>query len=272
MPEKQLSDYVKKIDFSDIRVLVVGLILLLVPVLFIFYLSSGSEKGELSRQKIKSMARRKNIFNYSKKKIEKKAGSAGKTSGKTGSSWFSSESPEKKVQRELEQAFKTVQRSRRSVTFPPGTTHTQRQAYNAETNPLICRGNGALENGNLSEAAQMFERALDESRDNVFQKVFALGGLMSVYEAKNDRESYEKAFEQYMHWVGQLPPGYGGGDLRYAVKNAYMALKHLQESADPAKVSQAIAKIKTPGESILPESEMKKGLSEALKVFPAKFD
>ena len=271
MPEKQLSDYIKKVDFSDIRVLIAGLVLLLVPVFFILYLSSGSEKGELSRQKIKSMARRKNIFNYSKKKLAKKK-SLGKKSGDKGSSWFSSESPEKKAQRELEQAFKTVQRSRRSVSFPPGTTNTQRQAYNAEMNPFICRGNGALENGKLSEAEQMFERALDESRDNIFQKVYALGGLMAVYKAKKDQKSYEKAFEQYMLWVGKLPPDYGGGDLKSAVKNAYLALKHLQESADPAKVSQAIAKMKKPGEKILPQSEMKKGLSNVLERFPAKFD
>jgi hypothetical protein len=272
MPEKQFSDYLKKIDFSDIRVLVVGLVLLLVPVLFIFYLSGGGEKGELSRQKIKSMARRKNIFNYSKKKKAKRKGLGSKTGESKGSSWFSSESPEKKVERELEQAFKAVKRSKRSVSFPPGTTKVQKQSYLAETNQLICEGNGALENSNLPEAEKLFERAFDEARDNAFQKVYALGGLLEVYSQMNDKRKYEETFQKYMDWVNRLPRDVVGGDLRESVRNAYMTLKSLQDHRGRQEISEGLRNSELVQQGYIKPTEVPGGLATTLAEFPAKFD
>ncbi|MGM0601045.1 MAG: hypothetical protein ACQETH_14645 [Candidatus Rifleibacteriota bacterium] len=271
MSEKQLSDYLKKVDFSDIRVLVVGLVLLLVPVLFIFYLSGDTEKGELSRQKIKSMARRKNIFNYSKKKKAKKTSSVGK-SGDSSSGWFSSESPEKKVQRELEQAFKVIKRSKRSVSFPPGTTRVQKESYLAETNQLICEGNGALENRNLPEAQKLFERAFDEARDNAFQKVYALGGLLEVYSQMKDERKYEETFQKYMDWVGKLPRDVVGGDLRESVRNAYMTLKALQDHRGRQEISERLRNSELVKEGYIKPTEVPGGLATTLAEFPAKFE
>ncbi len=271
MAEKKLTDQIKKIDLSDLKVLAAGVILLIIPIIVLMVMSGSNKGRKMSTERMKTMVNRKRIFNFqqpAQKGGKAVSGSAGK---KGGTGWFA-DTPEKKVQIELEEAFRMVQRSRRSERFPPGTTQNQKQAYRAETNPLICNGNGAMEQGDLHAAEKFFDQAFDEAGDNIFQKVHALGGLCEVYTRMGDKQKAEQAFELFMDAVAKLPPEMGGGNLREAVRNAYMALKSLKDSADPGKVAQQLDKEKLMPKSGLSQSEVSRGLAKTLVAFPAKFD
>ena len=266
--DKDLRKLLKKIDMSDIRLLVIGVALLIVPAVFLFFFSGGSAK-KISQEKMKTMVARKNVFNFgsSSGSGASSAPSSGKTSG---SSWFSSTSPEKRVEQELEDAFKLVKRSQRSDRFPPGSTEEQRDAYKAEHNSLLLEGRG--ERGNFAEAEAMFLKAFEEANGNTFQQVYAMGALCELYELTQDRKKLEAAFKQFMELVGKLPPDYGGGDLAASVRNAYMALKQLQDSADPAKVAQGLADVEAVKQGAIQPGKVSQGLGKSLFAFPAKFE
>lgn len=271
MAEKKLLDQVKKIDLSDLKVLGIGVVLLIIPVIVLFMLSGPGKNRKMSAERMRSMVNRKRIFNFNQPAQPGLKPSAAPAGKKGGTGWFA-DTPEKQVQIELEEAFRLVQRSRRSERFSPGMSQNQKQAYRAETNPLICNGNGALEQGDLHGAEKYYEQAFEESGDNVYQKVHALGGLCEVYSRMGDQEKADAAFKLFMEWVAKMPPEMGGGDLRDVVRNAYKSLKELKNSADPGKVTEQISKEELARRAQISQTEVSRGLSKALVTFPAKFD
>lgn len=265
---KDLKKYLRKIDASDIRVLIAGIVLLIIPFLFLLFFSGGSSH-KISQEKMKTMVSRKNVFNFGGNQPGSSVSPTGK-SAVTG--WFDSSSPEKKVELELEDAFKMVKRSQRSERFPPSATEDQKQAYRAEHNPMLTEGRGELERGNFALAETLFLKAFDESGGNVFQQVYAAGALCELYELTQDQKKLEAAFKQFMELVGKLPADCGGGDLAASVRNAYLALKQLKEGADPAKVALGLGDVEAIKLGALPKGKVSQGLTKSLFNFPAKFD
>lgn len=265
---KDFKSYLKKIDASDIRVLVTGVVLLIIPAIFILFFSGGSSH-KISQEKMKTMVSRKNVFNFG----GNQPGSSAPASGKSvGTGWFESSSPEKKVELELEDAFKMVKRSQRSERFPPSATEDQKQAYRAEQCPMLTEGRGELERGNFAQAEVLFQKALDDAGGNVFQQVYAAGALCELYEITQDQKKLEAAFKQFMELVSKMPADCGGGDLAASVRNAYLALKQLKEGADPAKVAQGLGDVEAIKLGALPKGKVSQGLTKSLYTFPAKFD
>jgi hypothetical protein len=176
------------------------------------------------------------------------------------------------MESELEEAFKLVKRSQRSERFPPGTNEDQKQAYRAEHHPMLVEGRGELERGNFAMAETLLIKAFEEAGGNVFQQVYAIGALCELYELTRDQKKLEAAFKQFMELVGKLPPDCGGGDLAASVRNAYMALKQLQDGADPAKVAQGLADVEAIKQGAIPSGKVSQGLGKSLFSFPAKFD
>jgi Ca2+-binding EF-hand superfamily protein len=271
MPEKKWQDYIKKVDFSDFKVLAIGLVLLVIPLGVLSLMLGSGKTRDLSRERLKSTVDRKKIFNFAQNKKVKRSLPANPNKSGAGTGWFD-ETPEKKVKRELEEAFKVVQQSSRRERFPPGTNQLQKKAYRAENNPLITEGNGNLEMGNLDEAERLFEVAVRQAGNDAFLKVHALGGLCEVYERKGETEKFHKAFELFMDWVAKLPPEAGGGDLKGTVRNAYKMLAELKKSADPAKFAQEVSKVDLVQEGQITEAQLKQGLDQSLTSFPARFD
>ncbi len=259
----------KKIDMSDIRVLATGVVLLIVPVLVLIFFAGTSGK-KISQEKMKTMVARKNVFNFGG--APGSSGGAASSAGKkTTSGWFSS-SPEKQVESELEEAFKLVKRSQRTERFPPGTNEDQKQAYRAEHNPMLVEGRGEMERGNFAMAETLLLKSFEEAGGNTFQQVYAIGALCELYELTRDTKKLEAVFKQFMELVGKLPPDCGGGDLAASVRNAYLALKQLQDSADPAKVAQGLSEIEAIKQGAIPSGKVSQGLSKSLFSFPAKFE
>ncbi len=262
----------KKIDMSDVRVLVIGVVLLIVPVAILFYFSSGGSSKKMSQEKMKTMVVRKNVFNFGSSQAGSSSGSSASNARGRGSGWFSSSSPEKQVVNELEEAFKLVKRSKASERFPPGTTEEQKDAYRAEHHPTLVEGRGEMEKGNYLLAESLLLKAFEESAGNTFQQVYTMGALCELYELTQDQKKLEAAFKQFMDLVAKLPPDYGGGDLAASVRNAYMALKQLQDGADPAKVAQGLGDVEAVKQGAIPTGKVSQGLGKSLYSFPAKFE
>ncbi len=260
----------KKIDMSDIRVLASGVVLLIIPILVLFFFAGGSGK-KISQEKMKTMVARKNVFNFGTAQPGSSGASSSAPGRKTGSGWFSS-SPEKQMESELEEAFKLVKRSQRTERFPPGTNEDQKQAYRAEHNLMLVEGRGELERGNFALAETLFLKAFEEASGNTFQQVYAIGALCELYELTRDQKKLEAAFKQFMELVGKLPPDCGGGDLAASVRNAYMSLKQLQDSADPVKVAQGLSEVEAIKQGAIPSGKVSQGLGKSLFSFPAKFE
>ncbi|MFZ5952944.1 MAG: tetratricopeptide repeat protein [Candidatus Rifleibacteriota bacterium] len=274
MEEKKLKDYIKKVDFSDLRVLLVGVVLLVIPIAFLLWLGTSGSNKRLSQDRMRTMVNRKSIFNFGPEKGQQKSmpASSVKSGEKSGSGWFADESPEKKVQRELEDAMKIVERSRRPENFPPGTTEMQKQAYRAEHHPSMIYGNAALEEGRVAEAEKFFEQAFEDARDNPFQRVYALGGLLEVYSRKGDYAKHEQVFKLFMEWVGKMPKNAGGGDLQAAVRDAYLSLKKVKEMLDSGGGMDKISQVNLVKDGQIDPAKVGRELSKSLSVFPAKFD
>jgi tetratricopeptide (TPR) repeat protein len=270
MSERRVQDYIKKVDFSDMKVLLVGVVLLIIPLIVLYLVTGSGRSRKLSVNRMKTMVNRKKIFNFAQSG-QKSSSLPAQASQKNSKSWLAQD-PEKKVVRELEEAFKQVQRSTRRERFPPGISRHKKQAYRAENHPLITEAAGKLEYGHLAEAEELFEQAFDQAGDNVFQKVYALGGLCEVYSRQNNQQKYEQAFKLFAEWVAKLPPEAGGGDLSGAVRDAYMALKELKNSADPNKVGVELDKVGIIKDGQLSKGNVSRGLSKSLVVFPAKYD
>ncbi|MDD2999536.1 MAG: hypothetical protein PHV05_10790 [Candidatus Riflebacteria bacterium] len=267
--ESLIAKYLKKIDMSDVRLLALGVALLFIPVLFFLFFTGGNTR-KISQEKMKTMVVRKHVFNFG---AAQPGSSAAPRSGKDrGTGWFDSSSPAKKTESELEEALKMVKRSRRSERFPPSTTNEQKQAYQAEHHPMMTEGRGELERGNFAAAETMFLQAFDESGGNVFQQVYAMGALCELYELTHDQKKLEAAFKQYMELVGKLPAEYGGGDLAASVRNAYMALKSLQEGADPGKIAHELVNVEAVKQGAIQQGKVSQSLGKTLYGFPAKFD
>lgn len=271
MAEKKLIDQIKKVDLSDFKVLVIGVILLIIPIFVLMKVSNMGKKSRMSTERVKTMVNRKQIFNFPQSEKNASGKAASGSNRKAGTGWFA-DTPEKKVQIELEDALKLIQRTRRAENFPSGMTSDQKNSYRAENNPYITSGNGELENGRLKEAEKLFEMAFAEAGDNIFQKVHAMSGLCEVYTRMNDPKKLEQAFNQFMDLVALLPPEFGGGDLRTSVKNAYLHLKKLKDQADPGKVAEALGRSSVMKNTQMDASQVHRGLSKALVAFPVKFD
>lgn len=268
MNEKDPKDFFKKVDMSDIKVLAVGMILLVIPVFFLFLMTQSTSKKQVSHERMKTMVDRKNLFNYNT--ASQKAGESSlrpKSSQK--SSWLTvTDSPERVIQQELEQAMSAVSRSKPAEYFPPGTSELQKKAYRGEHNPLVIEGNAYLDAGNFAMAEKVFLEAFDDGVDNIFQQVHAMGALMEIYDKLGDDEKHKAAFEKFMELLAKLPPEYGGGNLRQSVSATYSMLKNVMTHADAGKVAQHASKDSLVREGHYSVRHIPDGISQFLQKYP----
>jgi hypothetical protein len=270
--EKKLKKLIEKLDFGDWRMLGIGILLLFLPLAFIGIIANtrgGGIETDMDPSRLDQMVKRKNVFNFGKKQTDK---ATQRNKASSGSSWVSQKTPDQLVQDELQAAMGLVERSRVEYDFPRDFTETQKQAYMAEHNPSLCNARGALERRDYSEAERLIKQALDESLTNPFLRVYALGELCALYEKTHNLKGLEAAFKLYMEAVGQIPEGYGGGDLSRLVKDTYMSMKYLKETIDQGQASQHLSKDELAKELGFSASDLSVGLQHTLDTFPVKFD
>lgn len=240
--ENKLDQFVKRLEKADYSLLVIGFVLLIIPVVALYFLAGGSEGGKkMSQQRMRNMVQRKNVFNFGSKSEKGGAPSAPRSGSSGSSGWFTSaKTEEQTIQDELSQAMNDVERSLMEVQVPPDLYGDARDMYVAEHNYYLCMANGAMEDGDADKALEYIQKALDDARDNVFLTAYALASLCSLYEQLGDKKALEDAYKKFAEAVGKLPKEFGGGDLKSIMRNQYQNLQALKD-ADASKISEALS-------------------------------
>ncbi len=263
-----LDNILKKIQKGDNTLLIVGAIIMLIPMIALFFLAGGKTDIKSSKQQLKSMTKRKNVFNFAKKEDGKQSALRSDLPSKS-SNWFGgSRTIEQQVNDELRDAMKVIEQGMKNIKAPEYMTGDMKESYEAEHNYYLCMGNGALENRNYAEAEKYFQQALEDARGNIFLEAYTYGSLCALYETTGDRKKLEEAYKKYFAAVGKLPPEFGGGDLNSMARNAYMALKSLKD-ADLSKVSAELANNPMVKSGAIPANV---DLNKVYLDFPVKYD
>ena len=266
--ENKIESFTKKLENADASMLVMGVILLLIPIVAIYFLTGSNDSGKkYSQEKVRSMAQRKNIFNFGNKKGNK-ASSSGPAAKSSSGNWFTAATPEQQIRDEVAEAQRIVDESMKTVIVPPNLTGDARDMYVAEHNFYLCMGNGALDARNYAEAEKYLMKAIDEAKDNAFLMAYSLGSLCALYEATGDMKKLEEAYKKYIEAVGKLPEKFGGGDLKSIVRNAYQSLDALGKSADPAKIAEEMDHNNLIQAGLVPRSV---DLKQIANSFPIKY-
>lgn len=271
---KTLQETLKKLDLSDIRILLFGIVLLLLPLFFLFARLGVAEKSDFTRYSMETLANRKAVFNFGLPGAAGPSGAGGQatalrdpTLGAVRTTGKGASQVTQQVKDELGEAMRLITRTKKKNTAFAHLPDVQRDFLTAEVDPTLCAGNGALERGDLGEAERLFLQAVEESDKNPFLRAFALGGLCELYSRLQDPKKLEAAFKQYALAIGKLPGGMGG-DMMGTLKNTFDMLRSMQETVDVGKVSQALANEPSgPGKNMTIQ-DLQRGAGEMRRAVP----
>ncbi|MBF0407041.1 MAG: hypothetical protein HQM10_06795 [Candidatus Riflebacteria bacterium] len=256
------EETLKRIDSGDVKMLFIGLVLLLVPVVFfILYILNQGPKSFGTDSAQRQLMRRNSVFNFSPQ-VTSSTGSTAKPTSKPAPDSDFFPSP-KEINRELEAAMKKLEQTEPIKINIPGLPEEKRLSLEADLNPNYRRGCAMLETNNLAESEQAFIRALESANNNVFLQVYSLGGLMEVYSRQGNKKDFEEVFERYMNAVATLPGGLAA-DLPLVMKNTVALLKQFKD-LDLSKVDPALL-----APLNIDKNRMQEAAHQSLENFPEK--
>lgn len=285
----------KKVDFSDVRILLVGVLLLLIPVLFlVFTVSHDSGKGFSQSSAQERLMNRKAVFNFAPPVSSSGAGGSsggaggggvgisggssggagsygtGAGAGRSGGSGGGPVYTPEVVNRELEEALKLLERAPQPEINIPGMSPDQKLGLQADLNPNYRKGCGQLEYGDLAAAEQAFRDALDQAANNPFLRMNALGGLVEVYSRQGRQKELEQALARFAESVKELPGG-AGGDLPTIMKHTAQLFAQMRDQLDAGKVSEAMGKAgPLPQGARLDAASIKAAVDQSMQGIPFK--
>ena len=267
--EFSVENFMKKVQEGDTTLLVIGALLMIVPLCALFFLVGGKAEKKATQYKLKATTQRKNVFNFASKQNGKNVGPKSDSTKRSIGGYFSgTRTVEQKVSDELNSLMKTVENSMKEVRAPSNLSGDAKRMYEAEHNFYLCMGNGAIEEGNYSEAEKLLYQAIDDARGNPFLIAYAYGSLCHLYETTGDRAKLEEAYRNYFKAVKNVPEEFGGGDLEGIARNAFMMLKSLNQ-ADMSKVADSISNNELVKHGDIPSNI---DIKNAFKSFPVQFE
>lgn len=216
MPENK-GNFVKKIDLGDVKILVVGLILLVIPVLFLLYSLSRSSQKDVITSTRDRLGMNRAAFSFQRKSSQHPAGRAG-SSARPATARIS---PEK----EWAQAFDRI--SSEKAYIPPqiaALPPSERKYYEAEMHSGIRNSNALISQGRLDEARAICEEILKTENENEFLRFMASGNLCTIYDEKGDVTALRKEFLRYLDLLESLKIK---GFTAKNVKAGYLAMNKM---------------------------------------------
>ena len=189
---------ISKIDPSDIRVLLVGVFLLLVPIaIFLFSLGSGSDDGFSGRNAKDRLVGRKGGFSFNE---QKSFGVA--MNGPTGpKSIYESKTADKQWAAAAQAAMSNPRRLPTGLGLSP----FGRMVLEADMDPDLRMANVFWENGHLEEAVALNKKILDRGSTNPAINFTASSNLCALYEKLGMKEELAKEFKRMIDLMEQLP-------------------------------------------------------------------
>ncbi len=260
---------IKKIDFSDVRLLMIGVVLLLVPVAFFALQMKGSSSDFSSQAMGRDLQVRRSSFN-----LGPTPGSTVGGGGGGGGGWSAPrpEAQEKAIQNELDQVYRKMMspsssRGKPAVPDLPGFSDADRQMFSAEINPTLGNARGFVAQGDFDQAEQGFRDALAQDPKNPFLQMHVFAGLAGMYQKMGKQDEYEKAFREYLAALGRLPEGYAGPMAKNIQQTADM-LGAMMHQIDRVKLRLEIQKACAASGVQIDDGKAQEAMGKMLNLFP----
>jgi len=220
---------IKKVDLGDMRILVVGIILLIIPILFLLYTVAGTGKKDVITSTRDRLGMSKSAFSFQRTASQHPASKG--ASAKTAAARVS---PEK----EWAQAFDRISKAKAYIppqiaALPP----SQRKYYEAEMNTEIRTSNALIAQGRLDEARAICEEILKTESENEFLRFMASGNLCTIYDEKGDIQALRKEFMRYLDLLESLKIK---GFTAKNVKAGYLAMNKMLMDFSKVRVDPVV--------------------------------
>lgn len=192
------KNLIKKIDLADMKILVIGLILLIIPVLFLFYSMSRTSQKDLLTSSRDRLGMNRAAFSF--KRTASQHPAAGKT-GSAGKGQASRLPPDQ----EWNQAFERISKAKAYIppqiaALPP----SERKYYEAEMNTQMRSANALISQGRLDEARAICDEILKTETENEFLRFMASGNLCTIHDKNGDIQALRKEFMRYLDLLESL--------------------------------------------------------------------
>lgn len=192
MSDDEKKNPLEKIDPSDVRVLAVGLILLIIPVIFLSYQSRGPKGGFSSGSVKERLASGRGGFSF----IQKSGG---------GKQAAAAVSAPPKVDKQWNDAVQRVMSAPPPARMFEGYPPTTKEFMQAQYDPRVRRANFLFEQGNAAEAVKSLQELLENETDNPFVLFAASHRLCRHYQANGLKELEEKEFVRLLEIMRHIP-------------------------------------------------------------------
>jgi len=222
----------EKIDFSDTRFMLIGILLLLIPIVYLFFFMKVTEKQSVTTRISFADPGKQSAFS-----LTASAKTAAATRAKSVAPAVNPK--ETSIEAELERAWSKVQSVPRRMNLPPDLPKETRQMLEVEDDPMIAEANALFDEGDLAAAEKAYAAALSSSASNNFKELHAWGGLMEVYLLTGNKDKFREAFKNYALTAQKLNKVYG--PLADDVSRAYEMFEQISR-IDPGKLREQLTR------------------------------
>ncbi|HAE37310.1 MAG TPA: hypothetical protein DCG57_01585 [Candidatus Riflebacteria bacterium] len=194
---KDSKSLLKKIDLGDMKILIIGVILLIIPVLFLLFSLSRTGKKDVATSARDRLGMSKAAFSFQRTASQHPAGKSG--SG--------TKAPAERISPEKEwaQAFDRI--SKAPAYIPPqiaAMPPSERKYYEADKHTGIRNSNALITQGRLDEAQAICDEILRTENENEYLRFMASGNLCTIYDKKGDITALRKEFLRYLDLLESL--------------------------------------------------------------------
>ncbi|MBP7636204.1 tetratricopeptide repeat protein, partial [Candidatus Ozemobacteraceae bacterium] len=223
MNNDEKKNPLEKIDPSDVRVLAIGLILLIIPVIFLVYQSRGPKGGFSSGSVKERLASGRGGFSF----IQKSGG---------GKQAAAAVSAPPKIDKQWNDVVQRVTSAPPPARMFEGYPPTTREYLQAQYDPRVRRAGFLFEQGNPSEAVKILQGILEEKTDNPFLYLAASHRLCRHYQATGMKDLEEKEFARLLEIMQRIPEmknvaQYMRGCMEFVRKSPDLIAKYSQDPA-----------------------------------------
>ena len=255
---EKFKDFLESLDLSDIKLIVLGCVLLVLPLLYLFWFSGMHEDTSPARRISITDMGRQSAFNLT---------STAKTTSSAPSKTSLAVAPRsEQLESELDKAWQKIQAAPKLRSIPSDVPLETRQMIEAEDDPYLSEGNSLLDRCDFAAAEKSFLAAIDSAGSNHFKELYAWGGLMEIHQLNGDKAKFREAFANYAKTAQKLQHVYG--PLADNVARAYQMFEQLSK-IDSGKVREYLTRENLMSGNNISFEDFMKSVNQTREWFPS---
>ncbi len=255
---KEFKEFFEKLDLSDVRLLIVGILVFMMPVFYFFFFSGARETTVRGTRLTHNRPGQQSAFNLTTTTPKARVATPRSVLAQI-------DPPAQKIERELEDSWNRIQAIPRIVSLPPDTPPDVRSMIEAEEDERLWEANSLLDQSNFDAAERAYKDVIENSGQNQFKELYAIGGLMEIYQLKGDMKSFRDAFSRYAKVAQQLQHVYG--PLADNVARAYEMFEQITR-IDSGKLREYLTRANLGNSSPVSYEDFIKSINQTRQWFP----